>query len=64
LKRINVMPGDITPGDDAVMHTVVETPEDFIVVAAGSRAGAFSAFIPGWGGKRTSRSITKEIHRP
>jgi hypothetical protein len=63
LKRINVMPGDIAPGDDAAMHTVVEAPEDFIVVAAGSRAGAFSAFIPGWGGKRTSRSITKEIHR-
>jgi hypothetical protein len=51
LKRINVMPGDIAPGDDAAMHTVVEAPEDFIVVAAGSRAGAFSAFIPGWGGK-------------
>jgi hypothetical protein len=64
LKRINVMPGDIAPGDDAAMHTLVEAPEDFIVVAAGSRAGAFSAFIPGWGGKRTSRSITKEIHRP
>lgn len=64
LKRINVMPGDIAPGDDTVMHPLVEAPEDFIVVAAGSRAGAFSAFIPGWGGKRTSRSITKEIHRP
>lgn len=64
LKRINVMPGDITPEDDTIMQVLVESPEDFIVVAAGSRAGAFSAFIPGWGGKRTSCSVTKEIRRP
>lgn len=63
LKRINVMPGEMTPGDDTTMYALVESPEDFIVVAAGSRAGAFSAFIPGWGSKSTSRSITKEIRR-
>jgi hypothetical protein len=64
MKRIHVMPGDIGPQDDTTMHTLVETPEDFIVVAAGGRAGVQSAFIPGWGGKRTSRSVTKEIRRP
>ena len=63
LKRINLMPGEITPEDDTTVHTLVESPEDFIVVAAGSQAGVFSAFIPGWGGKRTSRSITREIRR-
>jgi hypothetical protein len=63
LKRTNVMPGEIIPGDDTRMQALAESPEDFIVVAAGSRAGAFSAFIPGWGGKRTSRSVTKEIRR-
>ena len=63
MKRIHVMPGDITPEDATTMHTLVESPEDFIVVAAGGRAGVQSAFIPGWGGKRTSQSVIKEIRR-
>jgi hypothetical protein len=64
LKRINVMPGAIKPEDETMLRTLVKAPEDFMVVAAGSRAGAFSAYIPGWGGKRASESITKEIRRP
>lgn len=64
LKRINIMPGDITPEDDHTVRPLVRSPEDFIVVAAGSRAGAFSAFIPGWGGARASESVTKEVRRP
>ncbi|MGQ4809484.1 hypothetical protein NKDENANG_02901 [Candidatus Entotheonellaceae bacterium PAL068K] len=63
MKRINVMPGDITPEDDTTIHSLVESSADFIVVAAGGRAGVQSAFIPGWGGKRTSQSVTKEIRR-
>ena len=61
LKRICVMPGKITPEDENNLRSVVKSPEDFIVVAAGSRAGAFSAFIPGWSGKRNSESVSKEI---
>jgi hypothetical protein len=34
------------------------------VIAAGGRAGVQSAYIPGWGGKRSSQSVTKEIRRP
>jgi hypothetical protein len=64
LKRINVMPGEITAQDKAKMKSLVCSPEDFIVVAAGSQAGAFSAFIPGWGSKRGSESVTVEIRRP
>jgi tellurite resistance-related uncharacterized protein len=64
LKRINVMPGAVQPADETTMHTLVETPQDFIIVAAGGRAGVQSAYIPGWGGKRSSQSVTKEIHRP
>jgi hypothetical protein len=63
MKRMHVMPGEITPEDDTTMHSLVESPEDFIVVAAGGRAGVQSAYIPGWGGKRTSQSVTKEIRR-
>lgn len=63
LKRIHAMPGNIVPGDETTMQPLVESAEDFIVVAAGGRAGVQSAFIPGWGGKRTSQSVTKEIRR-
>jgi hypothetical protein len=64
LKRINLMPGAVQPEDETTMHTLVETPQDFIIVAAGGRAGVQSAYIPGWGGKRSSQSVTKEICRP
>jgi hypothetical protein len=64
LKRINVVPGAVTPADETTMMPLVETPEDFLIVAAGGRAGVASAYIPGWGGKRTSQSVTKEIRRP
>lgn len=64
LKRINVMPGKINDEDESTMKPLVSSPEDFIVIAAGGQVGAFSAFIPGWGGKRASESVTKEIRRP
>jgi hypothetical protein len=64
LKRMNVMPGAIQPADETTLHTLVETPQDFIIVAAGGRAGVQSAYIPGWGGKRSSQSVTTEIRRP
>jgi hypothetical protein len=63
LKRIQVMPGEPAPGDEERMRPLVVSPEDFVIVAAGSEAGAFSAFVPGWSGKRSSQSVTKEIGR-
>jgi hypothetical protein len=62
LKGINLLPKEISPDDETKMLTLVTSPEDFIIVAAGSEAGAFSAFIPGWGGKVATESVTKEIH--
>jgi len=64
LKRIHVIPGEVSPEDEARMRPLVSAPEDFIVVAAGGAAGAFSAYIPGWGSKRATESVTKEIRRP
>jgi hypothetical protein len=64
LKRINIEPGEIKPEDETTMISVVETPQDFIVVAAGGIAGVQAAFIPGWGGKAGSQSVTKEIRKP
>jgi hypothetical protein len=64
LKRTQRMAGAILPGDDTRLRPLVESPDDILVVAAGGRAGAFSAYIPGWGSKRSSQSVTKEIRRP
>jgi hypothetical protein len=64
LKRTQRMAGAVLPGDDTRMRPLVETPDDNLVVAAGGRAGAFSAYIPGWASKRSSQAVTKEIRRP
>jgi hypothetical protein len=64
LKRTNRMAGEVLPQDETTMRPLVPSPEDIIVVAAGSNAGAQSAFIPGWGGRGSSQSVTKEIRRP
>lgn len=63
LKRTGRMSGAMKPGDDTAMRPLVETPDDILVVAAGGRAGAFSAYIPGWGSRRNSEAVTKEIKR-
>ena len=63
LKRIHVMAGDVSAADETAMMPLVPAPEDFLVIAAGSRAGAFSAFIPGWGSKSTSQSVSREIRK-
>ncbi|HYS17696.1 MAG TPA: hypothetical protein VET45_12300 [Candidatus Binatia bacterium] len=63
LKRTNRIPGAVQPGDDTKLRPLVAAPDDILVVAAGGRAGAFSAFIPGWGGARSSQATTKEVRR-
>ena len=61
LKRIHMMAGGIEPEDERTMYPLLEKPEDLLVIAAGGRAGVQSAFIPGWGGKNGSQSVTREI---
>jgi hypothetical protein len=63
LKRTFLLAGPAEPGDESRFRPLVETPDDILVVAAGGRAGAFSCYIPGWGGKRSSQSVTKEVKR-
>lgn len=63
LKRTHRLAGDIRPGDETRMRPLVESPDDILVVAAGGRAGAFSVYIPGWGSKRSSQAVTKEVNR-
>jgi hypothetical protein len=61
LKRTQRMTGEVRPGDDNVTRPLVESPDDILVVAAGGRAGAFSAYIPGWGSKRSSQAVTVPV---
>jgi hypothetical protein len=57
-------PGEATPEDERTMVTLVERPDDLLIIAAGGNAGVQSAFIPGWGSKNGSQSVTKEIRLP
>jgi hypothetical protein len=63
LKRTGQMAGAVQPDDETRLRPLVESPDDILVVAAGGRAGAFSCYIPGWGGKRASQAVTKEVKR-
>ena len=63
LKRAHMIPGEPTAEDERTMSPLVERPQDFLVIAAGGHAGVQSAFIPGWGSKAGSQSVTKEIRR-
>jgi hypothetical protein len=63
LKKTQRMSGDVQPGDETKMRPLVATPDDILVVAAGGRAGAFSAYIPGWASAKSSQAVTKEIKR-
>src|SRR5947209_1579021 len=58
LKRTHRMSGAIQPADETLTRPLVESPDDFLIVAAGGRAGPFSAYVPGWGRKRSSQAAT------
>lgn len=61
LKRNFMKAGEIGPDDEKTMVPIVETAKDLLVLAAGGPVGVQSAFIPGWGAKAGSQSVTKEI---
>ena len=58
LKRGGGLPGTVEPGDAQQYMTVVERPEDILIVAAGGDEGAMSAVIPSWGPKVSSTAVT------
>ncbi|MCI0545807.1 MAG: hypothetical protein L0027_00810 [Candidatus Rokubacteria bacterium] len=61
LKRTERLSGAVRPEDETALRPVLGSPEDLLVVAAGGRAGAFSAYIPGWSSRKSSESVTKLI---
>ena len=63
-KRTGRVPGAVKPEDETAMRPIVLSPDDFLVVAAGGRAGTFSCYIPGWGSRTSSAPITRKIRTP
>ena len=61
LKQTHRLAGAVQPGDEARLRPLVGSPDDVLVIAAGGSAGASSAYIPGWGSKRSSQTVTKEV---
>ena len=64
LKRIKLKDGAFAAEDEKTLVPLVHSPQDFLVIAAGGAAGVQSAYIPGWGSRTGSQSVTKEIRRP
>ena len=63
-KRLNMKAGAPSAEDERTMSPIVESPQDLLVFSAGGKAGVQSAYIPGWGSKAGSQSVTKEIRKP
>jgi hypothetical protein len=60
-KRTGRLPGAVKPEDESALRSVVMSPDDLLVVAAGGRAGSFSCYIPGWGSRTASQAVTVVI---
>jgi len=65
LKRTGRLDGAIAPGDDAARHYAIDTPEDLMLICAGSPIGALSMVLPGFGSSKTAgRSPVIRIEGP
>ena len=64
LKRMKLRDGAIAAADEEDQIPLLQQREDLLVVMAGGKAGVQSAYIPGWGSKAGSQSVTKEIRLP
>ena len=60
LKRVERLPGALEEGDEHRWRHPVRSPEDLLVVCAGSM-GNFSACMPGWGSHTGTRAVTTRI---
>ncbi len=65
LKRTGRLDGEITAEDETTMHYAMDTPEDLMLVCAGSPIGALSMVLPGFGSSKTAgRSPAIKIEGP
>ena len=61
LKRVNVIDGELEPGDEERYVPLIPAPEDILVVFAGGLEGPVSALIPSWGPKVGSTAVSKAV---
>jgi hypothetical protein len=54
LKRTGRIDGDITAKDETTMHYAMDTPDDLMLICAGSPIGALSMVMPGFGSSKTA----------
>ncbi|HEX9844553.1 MAG TPA: hypothetical protein VGC20_17470 [bacterium] len=64
VKRAGRMAGPVQPADETTWRHPVKSADDIAVVAAGGRAGAFSAILMGWGSAAHTRTITTPVVLP
>jgi hypothetical protein len=65
LKRAGRLDGEVTPEDETTLHYAMDTPEDLMMVCAGSAIGALSMVLPGFGSSKTAgRSRAIRIEGP
>ena len=60
LKRAARLPGEVVPDDETTWRSLLQNPDDILIVFAGGRAGSWSACLPGWGNKWT-KAVTTPI---
>jgi hypothetical protein len=59
-KRAGRLPGEIVSADESTWRHMFDDPRDILIVAAGGRAGAWSATLPGWG-KKWTQAVTTAV---
>jgi len=64
VKRAGRLAGPVKPEDERTWRHTTKSAEDIVVLAAGGRAGAFSAVLMGWGSAAHTRSITTPVTLP
>jgi hypothetical protein len=65
LKRAGRLDGEVVPEDETTLHYAMDTPDDLMLVCAGSAVGALSMVLPGFGSSKTAgRSPPIKIECP
>lgn len=65
LKRAGRIDGNAGPGDEQEVRYAMDTPEDLMLICAGSPIGALSMILPGFGSSKTAgRSPAVRIEGP
>ena len=62
LKRAGRLDGEVAPADETTLHYAMDTPQDLMLVCAGSSIGALSMVLPGFSMEKSAgRSATIRV---